>query len=53
MTENVEHTYIIEKIIEYMREKASKMLELIIASEVLNSRVSCNASVILDDSKGD
>ena len=47
MTEIVEHTYITMKIIEYMKEKTSEMLELIIASKVLDSR----ASIILNDSK--
>ena len=49
MTETVEHTYTTVKIIEYMKKKASEMLELIIANEVLDSK----ASIILDDNKGE
>ncbi|XWS36048.1 hypothetical protein CRYUN_Cryun20dG0049200 [Craigia yunnanensis] len=49
MIETVEHTYTTVRIIKYMRKKASEMLELIIASEVLDN----SASIILDDSKGE
>ncbi|KAK8687136.1 hypothetical protein V6N13_085968 [Hibiscus sabdariffa] len=37
MTENGEHTDLTEKVIEFMREKAPEMLDLIAASEVFDS----------------
>ncbi|PPR90742.1 hypothetical protein GOBAR_AA29937 [Gossypium barbadense] len=37
MTENGEHTDLTEKVIEYMKEKAPEMLDLIAASEIFDS----------------